>query len=374
MVIWVIGRSYPLPENGMQGMFELEQAKMLARCGEEVHYLACSLHPFKKIKGRGFRTWQEDNVQISVLSAFLTPRIYPLYFVGLRNKCWKSLFDEVEKRSGIPDVIHVHYPAMLMIAGSLQRYHEKGVRVAATEHWMKVLEKKLDDIELREFKRYNAVLDKMICVGSPLKDSVKALTGMDAVLVPNVVNGLFKPSQAAHGGFRFVAVGRLIKLKQFDKIIEAFCDCFLGQEDVSLTIVGGGEEESVLDKIVLERKAEKQVSLVGNKTHEETAEIVANCDCLICYSEFETFGVPIIEAWACGLPTISTMTAAAVIDNPDEQLGVKVDYTDFDSLKKAMQCIYEQRDRYSKEYISNYAVTHFSEEVISRGLIKLYEE
>ena len=37
MVIWVVGRNYPLPDNDMQGSFELEQAKMLARYGYDVH-------------------------------------------------------------------------------------------------------------------------------------------------------------------------------------------------------------------------------------------------------------------------------------------------------------------------------------------------
>ena len=121
MVIWVIGRNYPLPDNGMQGSFELEQAQMLARFGNEVYYLACSLHPFKKINGkRGIQTWKEGDVNISVLSTFFLPRVYPFYFIGKRNDQWKKLLDTVEKKSGIPDVIHVHYPAMLMIADALR--------------------------------------------------------------------------------------------------------------------------------------------------------------------------------------------------------------------------------------------------------------
>lgn len=156
-------------------------------------------------------------------------------------------------------------------------------------------QEKLDTIELKEFKKYSGVLDKIICVGSPLKNSVKDLIGMDGVVVPNIVNELFKPSKVTHNGFRFVAVGRLVKIKQFDKIIEAFCDCFLGQKDISLTIIGGGEEKDNLEEIISERKAGDQIKLVGSQTREKTAEMISNCDNLICYSRFETFGVPIIE-------------------------------------------------------------------------------
>ncbi len=372
MVIWVIGRNYPLPDNDMQGSFELEQAKMLARYGNVVHYLACSLHPIKRIKGNGIHSWTDEGVKVTVLSTFFAPRVYPVYFVKGRNKLWTKLFEAVEEESGLPNVIHVHYPSMLMIADVLKEYHDKGVRVVATEHWTKVLGKKLDSIELKEYKKYSGVLDKMICVGSPLTKSVKELIGMDGEVVPNIVNDLFKPTEKEHEGFRFVAVGRLVKLKQFDKIIEAFCDCFLGQQDITLTIIGGGEEKENLQKHISARQAGSQIKLLGSQTREKTAEYVANSDNLICYSTFETFGVPIIEAWACGLTTTTT-TAAAVIDNFDERLGVEVDYRDFDGLKKAMKYVYEHRSEYDKEFISSYARTHFSEEVVYNRLKQLYE-
>lgn len=64
MKIWVIGRSYPEPSNNMTGSFELEQAKMLQKNGEDVSYLCCSLHPKKKIKDWGFQSWREDDITV----------------------------------------------------------------------------------------------------------------------------------------------------------------------------------------------------------------------------------------------------------------------------------------------------------------------
>ena len=372
MVVWVIGRNYPLPMNNMQGSFELEQAKMLARYGNEVHYLSCCLHPVKRINKAGIQCWDDEGVKVTVYSAFFPPRVYPIYFVKERNKKWYRLFNDVEMKCGIPDIIHVHYPAMLMIATSLKKYHDKGVRIVATEHWTKVLGKKLDRIEMREYKKLPDILDKMICVGSPLKNSVKELIGMDGEVVPNIVNDLFKPTDKRHDGFRFVAVGRLVKVKQFDKIIEAFSDCFLGQEDVTLTIIGDGEEKDNLRKLVAARKIGGQVKFLGSLTREQIAEVVSNCDNLICYSAFETFGVPIVEAWACGLTTTTTTTAAAVIDNFDERLGVEVEYTDYEGLKGALRHIYAHRYDFDKGFISNYAMEHFSEDFVYNKLLKIY--
>ena len=373
MVIWVIGRNYPLQENGLRGSFELEQAKMLSRHGNDVHYLACSLHPLKRIKGKkGIQTWINEGVKVTVLSAFCTPRVYPFYFNKARNMLWTRLFKMVEKENGKPEVIHIHYPSMLMIADAVRYYHERGVKIVATEHWTKVLEKKLDYIELKEFRKYNRVLDSFICVGLPLKIAVKDLTGMDSVIVPNIVNSEFKISNAKHEGFRFVAVGRLVRIKQFDRIIEAFCDCFLGEQDITLTIIGDGEEKNNLQRIIEERNAVKQVKLTGVLTRENTAEFVSNCDNLICFSRLETFGVPIIEAWACGLSTI-TSTAAAIIDDFDERLGIRISFDDYDGLKAALKYIYDNRNIYDKSFISEFAHSHFSENVIVQRLIELYK-
>lgn len=51
MNIWVIGRNYPKISNGMQGCFELEQAKLLAKNYEKVSYLTCCLRPINLFLG-----------------------------------------------------------------------------------------------------------------------------------------------------------------------------------------------------------------------------------------------------------------------------------------------------------------------------------
>lgn len=372
MKIWVIGRNYPLPQNGMQGSFELEQAKMLANHGHKVCYFVCCLHPVKKIKCRGVQSWVDDKVEVHTLSAMFPPRVYPFYFIKQRNEFWKKLLHEVESRNGLPDVIHIHYPAMLMMSDVLSEYKSKGVRIVTTEHWTKVLAKKLDKIELREYNKYKNYIDKFICVGSPLADAVKELIGIEPVIIPNIVNMLFQPTTATHEGFKFVAVGRLVPVKQFDKIIEAYYECFQDNMDVSLLVIGGGEEKDKLQGLINERKIGDRVKLLGSQDREHTAELVRNCDSLICYSRFETFGVPIIEAWACGLTTTTT-TAAAVIDNFDSRLGVEVRPDDYQGLKAALKHLYNNHDRFDRKFIAQFANERFSEEAVYRKLCEQYD-
>lgn len=371
MKIWIIGRDYPVPSNNMMGSFEFEQAKLLQKRGEEISYLCCTLHPIKVTRSRGYQYWNENGISVHSYSKIFPPRIFPFYMPRLRNRCWSEFLHRVYKKMGKPDVIHVHYPAMMMIADALKEFHNLGVKIIVTEHWTKVLAKRLDHIEMNQYRQYKNIVDTFICVGNPLARVVHDTIGIKAIVIPNVVNNFFIPSDSPHDGFRFVAVGRLVKIKQFDKIIKAFADCFSGMSNVHLSIIGGGDEKEELHRLVKKLGIDDQITLTGALDRRSTAKIVANSDNLICFSRFETFGVPIIEAWACGITAIAT-TAAAVIDNFDERLGVEISPDDFDGLKKAMLCVYENRNNYNKEYVHQYAMNHFSEKVIGDILMENY--
>ena len=50
MKIWVIGKAIPNAENSFLGNFELEQARMLQKHGEDVVYIADDFRPINSIR------------------------------------------------------------------------------------------------------------------------------------------------------------------------------------------------------------------------------------------------------------------------------------------------------------------------------------
>ena len=372
MKVWVVGRNYPLPDNNMQGSFELEQAKMLAKHGYEVCYLACSLHPTKVIGDRGYCLWEEDNVQILTYSSFFLPRVLPLYMNSIRSKFWLRLFHKAEENFGTPNVIHVHYPAMLMLADALRLYHDKGVRIVATEHWTKVLKGKLDKVELKQYKLFSRICDVLICVSYPLAQRVKQLIECEPVVVPNVVNAVFAPSIDKFDSYTFVCAGRLTRVKQVDIVIRQFAHCFREQSNVRLMIIGGGPEENSLSALIDELDIRSQIDMVGSMTREKTAELVSRAHCLVCFSNLETFGVPIIEAWACGIPAVVSK-AAPVVNSFDKRLGIEVSPDCPEELGTAMQHMYQNQERFDAQFLVDFAQKNYSEETIIRVLRVLYE-
>lgn len=373
MNIWVIGRSYPQMKNNMQGSFEFEQAKMLAKYGNNVSYIACVFHPFKKVRRWGFCNWKEDGVNVFIYSQFYTFERMKLHFGAFKSRVWNKFLTRVETHTSIPDIIHIHYPASITIAKDLLKYQEKGTRIICTEHWSQVLNKTLDAYEKKQLELYVNKADRFLCVSTPLKQAILDLTNTnkDIYIVPNIVNSIFTPRIQKKDNFDFIAVGTLIPLKQFDRVVRAFAKQFKGKYDVKLTIVGDGVEFSRLKKLVEKLCVEEQITFTGKLNRVQTAEKMANSDVLICYSRKETFGVPIIEAWSCGLPVITT-TGIAVREGWDNRLGIQISPDSDEELAKKMQFIYEHRYEYDRKFINNYATKNYSEDTVYNVLQKHY--
>lgn len=379
MTIWVIGRSYPTKQNKMSGSFELEQAKLIAKYGEgkdKVSYITVCFHPFRKIRKRGYCSFEEDGVSIYADSVLFVPDKLHIHLKPFRKFIWKRLLQKVEKETGIPDVIHVHYPALITVPEPILEYQKKGTRVVLTEHWTKVLNNTIDSFQRKQLTQYVQNADRVICVGQPLKESIQKITGADRklVVIPNVVSNLFYPERNAKGKcFNFVTVGRLVPVKQMDQVALAFSKAFAGREDITLTVVGGGGERKKIESVIKSYHMESQILMTGTLSREETAQKVRAADALVCFSRLETFGVPVIEAWASGIPAIAT-DCLGFLEYWTEDLGILVRHDKPEELETAMKLIHSNSDRYDAEKISRFAQDNFSEPVVYHKLMQIYKE
>jgi len=117
------------------------------------------------------------------------------------------------------------------------------------------------------------------------------------IVMPMVVdNELYKRTDPPreHALFRFGYVGRLIGLKQIDRIIDALPP---GSE---LLVVGDGEERGALE----EEAANKHVIFSGALFGDDKIKAIHSMDCLVLYSTHDQWGYVINEALAAGVPVI----------------------------------------------------------------------
>lgn len=377
MNIWVIGRSFPMSNNNLRGSFEWEQASLLSRRGHKITYLACVFHHKNRIRQWGYTAWKENGIQIHCYSQLFAPERFNFHCQRLRSKRWLELMKKAEDQSGLPDVIHLHYPSMLCETEVLEEYQKRGVKIVSTEHWSRVMNKHLRSFELNRLKWHINQSNGIAAVSTALVTAMQELTSSPRhiTVIPNVINPLFKPhSQKPNDGvFRFVTVGRLVSLRQYDKVIVAFDALFHGRNDVTLTLIGTGEEKKRLSKMIEALSAQNNIFMAGILARDKCAEAVANSDCLICYSKYETFGVPIIEAWGCGVPVIAPKQLGLLDDENGSAIGIAADTDNINSLCDAMRSMVESENRFDPQFISSYAISHFSESAVYEKILSLYQ-
>jgi len=100
-----------------------------------------------------------------------------------------------------------------------------------------------------------------------------------------------------------LALGRLHKIKGFDKLIDVWKIVNLKHPDWKLKICGEGEEYKNLYNKTIKLKLEKSI-IFTNKFVSVTPELL-NSSIFVLTSQFEAFGNVMVEAKVCGVPIVA---------------------------------------------------------------------
>ncbi len=165
-------------------------------------------------------------------------------------------------------------------------------------------------------------------------------SGVSAEKVHVVPNGFdparFNPAAspfmlATRKKFKFLFVGGTIHRKGPDLLLQAFLDRFTAQDDVCLVIKDfGGQSvyagQTFEQQIAAARSrpnAPEILHLTDELTAEQMAGLYTACDCLVHPYRGEGFGLPVLEAMACGRPVIVT-AGGATDDFVTDECGWKI--------------------------------------------------
>jgi glycosyltransferase involved in cell wall biosynthesis len=126
--------------------------------------------------------------------------------------------------------------------------------------------------------------------------------GPRVVVVPNSIPDEL-PAPADPAATRIVAVGRLAKVKGFDRLLDAFAEVAEEYPEWTLTIIGEGGARAKLTQQIERLGLQGRVELPG-----ETPSIQPDLEAASVYvlsSRFESFGIVLLEAMATGLAVVS---------------------------------------------------------------------
>lgn len=105
-----------------------------------------------------------------------------------------------------------------------------------------------------------------------------------------------------------VAVGRLVQVKRYDRLLRAFAECVKRGSAQRLAILGEGPERASLEALATTLGITDRISFEGQG---DPAEYLARASVFALFSEHEGWGVAWIEAALAGVPVVMTDTGCA---------------------------------------------------------------
>ena len=124
---------------------------------------------------------------------------------------------------------------------------------------------------------------------------------------------------------------------------------------------------------VKEHHLEDCVIFHGKKTSAEVAEAYQNADFFVLFSNFENLPCVIVEAFASGVPVLSTSVGGiAEILSPER--GILIPQGDENALLKGMNTLLDHCQEYDRQAIRDYAIKTFAAQNIGQQIFESYKE
>ena len=213
---------------------------------------------------------------------------------------------------------------------------------------------------------------KQYGVGDKIGFLPPALT--DKFFSPPEENGAYR--QWAGSAILFAGWTRWRDFKRVDLLLEAFNQFIAYGYKAKLIIAGPVEPEENYQwakQYIEEKGLSDQVWLTGEITRPEIHYLAYDCDCCVVPSDYETFGLPALEAMAAGKPVVTTKCNGPEFVVESNKLGRVVERGSGEELFKGMEDICKNYDQFNQEEIKRSAYERFSMTAVAGQFSALYK-
>ena len=124
---------------------------------------------------------------------------------------------------------------------------------------------------------------------------------------------------------------------------------------------------------VKEHHLEDCIIFHGKKTSTEVAEAYQNADFFVLFSNFENLPCVIVEAFASGVPVLST-SVGGIAEILAPERGILIPQGDEDALLQGMNQLLDHSSEYDRQAIRDYAIKTFAAQNIGQQIFEAYKE
>lgn len=131
-------------------------------------------------------------------------------------------------------------------------------------------------------------------------------------------------------------VGRLVKAKNLDLLIETFADVLKQYKDAVLLLIGSGESQTELLEKIKAMNLQNNIFMQGAVNHDDLPNYYKACDFFVLPSTNESFGKVLLEAAAAKKPSVASRTLGAEEIIKEGGTGFIVDINNKEILAEKM--------------------------------------
>lgn len=185
--------------------------------------------------------------------------------------------------------------------------------------------------------------------------------------------GMFVPGDGPRQR-RLLFVGRLDEYKGALRSLQAFHALGAHEQGWSFVIMGDGEEGPVIDAyLAAHPDLAAMVRRTGALQKRDIAALMADASFLVFPSRFESFGIVVVEAFACGLPVLAGDNTSLRELVPGDR-GLRVKQDDPEDLRRGMREMMDRCDAFDRNALRAFAVEQYGFSAFGAKLKDIYEE
>jgi glycosyltransferase involved in cell wall biosynthesis len=169
-----------------------------------------------------------------------------------------------------------------------------------------------------------------------LKEVLEKATGKEVLIVPNVIDTqIFQYKERGHIKPYIVVSRQLEPRYNIACAIRAFKIIKDKYPEAKLKIAGTGTEKNNLKKLS-DNLELRDVYFLGALSHNQLAKVYDECDIMINSSNTDNFPGAILEAFACGLPVVTTNAGGIPFMVKEGENGILIDPDDHAALARGV--------------------------------------
>lgn len=346
----ILSSWYPTKDYPFLGNFVRQQALFLSS-----HVKVTVVHTYPSISSRTFELEQSEEGNFTEIMVTYPFKRFAWRRFNAKTEAYQLGFATVKSKV---DVIHGHVllPHLPFFSAAKKHFN---CPLMVTEHSSAFRGglKLFSWTQRTILKRYLGRIDHLFAVSKFQQKDIVNITGNVPVSVlHNPVDlHFFVPSDAKpFGAFRFIHISTLDEqTKNPNGLLHAIAQLKEKSQQRFIFTILSDEPKEKWEAYSEALGISDCVQFEGPCHPQEVRSFLQESHALVHFSNYESFSLVLAEAWACGIPVISTPVGIA--EGMDKKLGTLVPIGDEDALAEAMAQMMEKRALFDSEWIRDYA-------------------